>query len=372
MDNTDIVIIGAGVIGLAISAELSQDYENIVVLEKEDSFGRETSSRNSEVIHSGIYYPEGSLKSRLCVEGAQLLYEICEKQKIAYKKLGKLIVALEKTDIRSLHGLFEKGKRNNVKGLVLLDKEGISKLDPHTNAIAAIYSPNTGIIDSHALMKYYFSKAKEKGVLFVFKSEVNYIMREGDGFSIGIKQDDYQLKTRMVINCAGLCSDVIAAMAGVDINKNGYKIKFCKGSYFYYSKYYPLKMLVYPLPHTDLSGLGIHASFDLGNRLRFGPDVEYVESINYNVDTNKKNSFYERASKLLPGLDINAFVPDTAGVRPKLYAEGEPIRDFVINDESRIGLRGLIDLIGIESPGLTASPAIARMVKNIVREIFAS
>jgi L-2-hydroxyglutarate oxidase LhgO len=369
MDEVRITVIGAGVIGLSIASELSAKYDNIVVLEKHHGFGQEISSRNSEVIHSGIYYPQGSLKTRLCVEGAELLYGICKKYSIPHKKLGKLIVATDSSELQTLEKLFENGERNNVKDLAILEKHDIDKIEPRTNGIAAIYSPNTGVIDSHSLMKYFFNNAKDKGVLFAFHSEIELLSKEKDGFLIGIKENKYRFKSEVVINCAGLSSDFIASLAGIDIQKSGYKLKFCKGSYFSYAKTSPIKMLIYPVPHKELIGLGVHATLDLGNRLRFGPDTEYVESIDYIVDINKKDAFYESASKIIPGLEKDAFTPDMAGIRPKLHGPNEELKDFIIRDETENGIPGLINLIGIESPGLTASPAIAAMVADIVNRI---
>lgn len=370
MDEVAITIIGAGAIGLAIAAELSADYDSVVVLEKNDSFGQEISSRNSEVIHSGIYYPEGSLKARLCIEGADLLYGICEKYSIPHKRLGKFIVATEQAELEALEQLFINGKKNGVEDLVLLEKKEINNIESNTNAIAAIYSPNTGIIDSHSLMKHFLNVAKERGVLVAFNSEVEFINKEDSGFVIGIKQENFQLKSRVVINCAGLSADYLAELAGIDIDKSGYRISPCKGSYFSYSKPSPVGMLVYPIPVKRLTGLGIHATLDLGSRLRFGPDTEYIKSVDYNVDIHKRKSFYESASKIIPGLEMDAFVPDMAGIRPKLQAENGKINDFVIREETNNGLHGLINLIGIESPGLTASPSIAKMVAGIVSEIL--
>lgn len=366
MENVDITIIGAGVIGLVVAAELAGKYENIVVLEKNDSFGQESSSRNSEVIHSGIYYPVGSLKARLCVEGARLLYKICQENNIPHRRVGKLIIATEDSELKGLKELFEKGKRNQVVNLILLEKKEIEKLEQRTNAIAAIYSPDTGIIDSHSLMKYFLNLAKAKGVFFTFRSELASIEKENGGFVLGVKEEGYKFKSRLLINCAGLVSDYIAALAGINIETSSYKLKFCKGSYFSYAKPSPIKMLVYPLPDEELVGLGVHATLDLGGQLSFGPDVEYIEGINYEVDPHKREPFFQGASKLIMGLEKEAFIPKQAGIRPKLYGRQEPVRDFVITDEAQKGLAGLINLIGIESPGLTASVAIAKLVGQLV------
>jgi len=369
MEEVAITIIGAGVVGLAIAAELSKTHNSIVLLERHGSFGQEISSRNSEVVHAGIYYPEGTLKAKLCVEGAEKLYDICRKNDIPHKRIGKLIVAVDREEIKVLEKLFVKGKGNNVKDLRLLSKPEVQKIEPNTNAIAALYSPNTGIIDSHSLMKHFFRIAGSNNVLFAFDSEVNLLSKEGQWFVVGVKEENYRFKSRIVVNCAGLSSDRISAMAGIDILRKNYKLTYCKGSYFSYDKPSPVKMLIYPVPHDELAGLGVHATLDMGGRLRFGPDVEYVDSIDYGVDLRKKESFFNGGLKIIPGLYENAFIPDMAGIRPKLYGPGEQMRDFVIADESDQGMEGLINLIGIESPGLTASPGIARNVAEIIERL---
>lgn len=373
MDEVNITIIGAGVVGLATAAELSAFCDNIIVLEKHDSFGRETSSRNSEVIHSGIYYPHGSLKATLCVEGAKLLYELCACHSIPYRKTGKLIVAADKSEELILTNLLEKGRQNNVQGLTLLSKQDVSTREPHIIAEAALYAPETGIIDSHSLMKHFYTVAEANGTLFAFNSELNSLARVQDGFIAGIKQDDYQFRSRIIINCAGLYSDCIAGLAGIDVHKHDYTLKYCKGSYFSYAKPSPVSMLIYPVPHEELVGLGVHATLDLGGRLRFGPDAEYVPgTLDYKVDPAKKDGFYQGATRIISGLDKDAFIPDMSGIRPKLQGPGEKVRDFIIREESDKDLPGLINLIGIESPGLTASPAIAKMVAEMVRKLLTS
>jgi L-2-hydroxyglutarate oxidase LhgO len=364
MDKVKITIIGAGVVGLAIAAKLSMEYDDIVVLEKHEKFGQETSSRNSEVIHSGIYYPPNSLKAELCVEGARLLYEYCEKHSIPHSKLGKLIVASNESEITALQELYETGIQNGVKGLTLIEKDEINKMELNVNAVAAIYSPNTGIIDSHSLMSHLHGVANASGVLFSFNTEVNFIEKQKNGYVIGIKNDDYKFVSSLIINSAGLSADHIAAMAGIDIDRADYRLSYCKGSYFSYSRKSPVKMLIYPVPHNDLTGLGIHATLDLGGRLRFGPDTEYVDAIGYKVDAGKRDIFYETAKNYIKGLDKEAFNQDMAGIRSKIKGDG--IKDFVIKHEIDRGMGGFINLIGIESPGLTASLSIAKYVKNMV------
>ncbi len=370
MDEVDITVIGAGVVGLAVAAELSRLRRSIVVLEKAETYGRETSSRNSGVIHSGIYYPSGSLKARLCKEGADLLYDICRAGSIPHRRTGKLIVAADQSELAGLEALYETGKRNGLKDFRVLGKGAIREMEPAVNAAAGIHLPNTGIIDVHALMKHFYNEAAARHVLFAFGSEVDRIEKDRAAFTVGVRQEQYQFSSRVVINCAGLASDRVAAMAGLDIDKLEYRLRYCKGSYFSYAGPSPVRMLVYPLPHETLAGLGVHATIDLGGRLRFGPDVEYVDVISYSVDPAKRDLFFEGAGRIIPGLDKEAFHPEMAGVRPKLQGPGEPVRDFVIADETRNGLPGLINLIGIESPGLTAAPAIARMVGDMAKTML--
>lgn len=365
MERVDIAIIGAGIVGLATAAALARSNENIIVLERNDSFGRETSSRNSEVIHSGLYYPEGSLKTRLCVTGAAQLFDLAGRHAIPHKRIGKLIVATEESERAALVSLYQQGQRNGISGLSLLDRDEVRKLEPNTRAVAAIHSPNTGIIDSHALMAHYYREATARSVLFSFQSEVSFIERQHDGFVLGIVGDDYRFHSRVVVNSAGLASDRVAELAGLDVDACGYRIHYCKGSYFSYSKPSPLRMLVYPVPHEHLTGLGVHATLDLGGRLRFGPDAEYVDTLDYKVDPKKQDEFYQGAIKIVPGLDRQALQADMAGVRPKLSGKDEAARDFVIADEASRGLPGLINLIGIESPGLTAASAIAAMASDL-------
>lgn len=363
MDEVNITIIGAGVIGLSIAAELSNLYTDIVVLEKNTHFGQETSSRNSEVIHAGIYYPNDSLKLKLCLEGADCLYELCEKASIPCKRLGKLIVATEPSESGALEELFNSAVARGARDLKILDQREIHSLEPNIRGVAAIYSPRTGIIDSHSLMKHLSGLARSNGVDIVYDSEVDTVQKKGSGFRVGIKQDDYCFLSKVVINCAGLFSDRIAERAGIDIDQEGYRLYLCKGNYFSYAKPSPIGRLVYPLP--DHHHLGIHATLDMGSRLRFGPDAEYVSEIDYQVNEKSAEKFYQAARKIIPCLDRESMVPDMSGIRPKIQGPHDPFKDFIIKEESDLSLHGLINLIGIESPGLTACQAIAKMVAQL-------
>jgi L-2-hydroxyglutarate oxidase LhgO len=372
---SDITIIGAGVVGLAIAAQLARHGRVVYVLEKNERFGQETSSRHSGVIHSGIYYPYGSLKAKLCVEGNHLLYELCPKHGIGYKKLGKLIVAASDEETGQLQELKEKGQRNGAEGLRMISRSELKKLEPNVEGVAALLSPSTGIIDSHALMEHFVARAKDGGTEIAYRKKVVGIEKVSDGYKVTVEEDDkgkFSFTTRILINCAGLYCDKIAGLAGIDIDKAGYRLHYCKGEYFSVGngKNRLVKRLIYPVPEVKDTGLGVHVTLDLEGRMRLGPNTQYVDSIDYSVDSRHKDSFYKSAIKMLPFIEYEDLEPEMAGIRPKLQGPGEDVKDFVIRDESDRGLLGFIDLIGIESPGLTSSLAIARYVAGIVRDIL--
>jgi len=368
----DVAIIGAGVIGLATAREIAQEKKGVFVFEKNRTFGLETSSRNSEVIHAGIYYPEDSLKAKLCVEGKSLLYKLCDKHNIAYKKCGKIIVAADENEINWLKELYEQGRKNGVADLVLLSRTELKKLEPNIEARTGLLSPSSGILDSYALLKFLYSQAREKGAEFVFDTKVIGIERAGAKYKVQIKDRDgiSAFVAHVVVNCAGLNSDKIAQLAGLDIDKAGYKLHYCKGEYFSLdSKYRNLvSRLIYPVP--EQVGHGIHWRQGLDGRVLLGPSAHYVETIDYAVDETYKQYFYNSAKRFLPFVELEDLAPESAGIRPKLQGPDEAFRDFVIAHEEEAGFPGLINLIGIESPGLTAFPAIARYVSRMVDELF--
>ena len=368
----DIIIIGAGVVGLAIAAEVSRTNKNIFVFEKNPTFGLETSSRNSEVIHAGMYYPDNSLKAKFCVEGNHLLYEFCEKYSIKHKRLGKLIVAADDAETKELERLYRQGIKNGISGLQMLTRDEIKLLEPNVEAVAGLLSPSTGVLDSHDLMKTFYGCAKENGVAFVFGAEVISINRNAGGYEVGIQDSErtYSLTGSVVINAAGLFSDKVAQMAGIDVEKAGYRLHYCKGAYFSLNPKIRrlVNRLVYPVP--EQAGLGTHVTLSLDGNMRLGPNTKYVDNIEYTVDERDRVDFFIAAHRYLPSIEIDDLSPDFAGVRPKLQAKGQGFCDFVIRDEADKGLPGLINLIGIESPGLTASPAIAKYVAEIVAEIL--
>lgn len=374
MADFDVAIIGAGAVGLAIAREISiNTKDSIVVLEKHTTFGEETSSRNSEVIHAGMYYPTDSLKAQLCVRGNSLIYEFCEKCGVPYKKTGKLIVGNTDEEVRNVEHLYEQGKKNGVPGLELIEMDRIKKLEPNVNARIALSSPTTGIFDVHQFMRALEVQAESNGVVFAYRSEVVGIEKDCEGYKVVVKGEDGELLeiiSRVVINAGGLGSDKIAEMAGINIDEAGYRLHFCKGEYFNVANRHAGKIchLIYPTP-TRIS-LGIHTRLRLDGTLALGPNAFYVNEINYDVDESHKRDFFESVKDFLPFIEENDLTPEMAGIRPKLQKEGESFRDFVIREESDKGLPGFINLVGIESPGLTAALAIAEYVADIYRNII--
>ncbi len=360
-----VTILGAGAVGLSVALSISEDFKNILVIEKHPTFGMEISSRNSEVIHAGIYYLEGSLKARLCVEGRRRLYDFLKTHNLPFKKTGKLIVA-KKNEESQLISLYQRGIANGVDGLSLIEAKDIKRLEPYVKGDIALYSKETGIFDSHSYMKKLYNLGKEKKVLFAFNHEVIGLEKNSSHYRIFVKGGE--VTSNIVINASGLNSDKIAKMVGIDIKKENYEISYCKGDYFYYTKKSPVNMLIYPLPREDLRGLGVHATVDLAGRLRFGPDAYFVDKIDYTVDKNKKDHFFRMASELIEDLKKDSLMPDMSGIRPKLKGVG--IRDFIIKEESEKGFEGFINLIGIESPGLTASLAIGQYVRQLINEVM--
>lgn len=370
IEKFDVAIIGAGIIGLSIAHELSRKGKHVCLVEKHESFGKETSSRNSEVIHSGIYYPKESLKARFCVEGNKLLYELCAKKNIAHRKVGKMVVALDDSETIELEKLMARGKNNGVEGLRMLSRREILELEPAVTAIAALYSPSTGIIDSHSLMKYLETVAKEHGALINYCSEAVAIEKKEAEYAVTIKEPGglFSFHSTAVVNCAGLYSDKIAEMAGINIDSNGYRLRFCKGEYFNVSgaKAGLVKRLIYPVPHLKSGGLGTHVTIDLQGNLRLGPDAVYTDKIDYTVNPAKSENFYKSVHKFLPQIELSDLEPGMAGIRPKLQTPNEDFRDFIIRNEQDKSLPGFVNLIGIESPGITSCLAIAQYVSGII------
>jgi len=369
VERVDVLIVGAGVIGLAIAERLSRKDREIVVVERHDGFGRETSSRNSEVIHAGLYYEQSLLKTRLCVRGNPLLYELCASQNIPYRKTGKIIVAVEEGEVERLEAIMEQATSNGVPGLRMLAAREIQVLEPEVSGVAALYSPESGILDSHLLMSYLERTAEAQGVTTAYSCRVMGLHKSSDGYAVSILDADgesLQIETEVLINSAGLWADAVAEMAGIDVAEAGYRLYPCKGEYFAVSSRHHgrLGMLVYPVP-TPIH-LGAHAVLGLDDRLKIGPNAVYVDQIHYDVDASRRGEFFQKARRFLPFLEEEDLTPDMAGIRPKLYRLGEPFRDFVIREEGDRGLDGLVNLVGIESPGLTSCLSIAEMVEGLL------
>lgn len=370
MERVDVTVVGAGAIGLAIAAELVGEWGEVAVVERRDSFGRETSSRNSEVIHAGIYYPAGSRKASLCVEGRAELYRLLEARGIPFRKTGKLIVAWDPAQVPVLERLKAQGDANGVEGLRLLGRTEVAALEPDVRAIAGLLSPETGIFDTHRFMAFLEKKAASRATI-AYRCEVVGIDKGPGGYTVRVRDADgaeYRFESRKVVNAAGLGAERVARMAGIDTAAAGYAIHPCKGEYFRLGrgKGSGIRHLVYP-PPTHIS-LGVHTVIDLQGGVKLGPSAFYVEDVSdYSVDERHRREFFLGVREYLPFVEEEDLTPDTAGIRPKLYREGEPQRDFIIREEADRGLEGFVNLLGLESPGLTASLAVARVAAQLLK-----
>ena len=366
-----ITIIGAGVVGLAVSERVTRDFGDVFLVEKHKTFGQETSSRNSEVIHAGIYYPKDSLKSRLCLEGKSMMYNYCRKHDIPFKKCGKIIVATSEDEIPVIEQIMKTAAANGVDDLELIDKERIAELEPSVYALKAILSPSTGIVDSHSLMKSLETGTVQNGGQIAYGNELTGIRKIDGGYEITLSDSEktsFSFSSSIVINSAGLGSGLVSEMAG--IQDESLRIRFCKGEYFRLNppKNRLISRLVYPVPVHNLEGIGIHVTIDMNGGVKLGPDVTWLDSnaLDYKVTPSKQEAFFRSARKFLPFLEYSDISPEMAGIRPKLQGPGEPVRDFYIREESARGMPGFINLTGIESPGLTSCLAIANHVRSLI------
>jgi L-2-hydroxyglutarate oxidase LhgO len=373
MHEVDITIVGAGVTGLAVACALSDRGRQVVVVEQEPGPGRQTSSRSSEVVHAGIYYPAGSLKARLCVEGARTLYAFCDRYHVPFLPVGKVIVAASYGEEPAIEGLWRTGGENGAEGLTLLTASELRKREPHVAGVSALFSPQTGIVDSHRLIRRLEALALDSGCIILYRTRLSALDRTPKGYACRVEgpgQDSYSFQSRVLVNAAGLFADTVAAMAGIAVDEAGYRIYPVKGQYFRVrgAKQTLVHGLVYPSPEKNLTGLGIHVTKDLSGSVRLGPDARYVDTLDYDVDPAHARDFFLSAHGLLPFLDEDDLVPDTAGIRPKIQPPGTEVRDFVIRHEADRGLEGLISLVGMESPGLTACLAVGETVKGLLAE----
>lgn len=365
----DVAVVGAGVVGLATAAALARNGRSCLVLERHDAIAREGTSRSSEVVHAGIYYPAGSLKATLCVEGRERLYARCRRLGIAHARLGKVIVATSTAETPALEALAQRAAGNGVPPLAWLDADAVRALEPDVRATAGLLSPETGIVDAHALALSYQAEAEAHGAQLLLRTELRGLGRVGDAWRLEVADADgapATLACAAVVNAAGLAADRVAAWAGIDVEARGLRLHYCKGDWFSLVPGAPLRFrrLVYPVPAG--AGLGVHVTLDLGGRVRLGPDAEYVPEPRYDVDPAKREAFAAAAGRYLPTLRAEWLAPDQAGIRPKLAGPGEGFRDFVVREESDAGLPGLVNLVGIESPGLTAAGAIAERVVTLL------
>jgi len=366
--DVDCLVVGAGVVGLAVARELCLQGKEVLLLEKESSFGMQTSSRNSEVIHAGIYYPEGSLKAQLCVRGKQLLYAYCVQNKILFNNCGKLIVASGKEQELKLRQIAQHARANGVEDLEWLDKAALFNKEPELSASAALFSPSTGILDSHAFMLQLQADIESNGGCCIFNSSLSFDCVTSKGIQLILNDNEAIIHARECINACGLSAiPLLKNFEGFPKSKLP-KAHFAKGSYFSYSARTPFSHLVYPIPENG--GLGVHLTLDLQGSARFGPDVEWLdnnfEGFDYKVDEAKVELFKRSIQSYWPEIDAAKLIPAYSGIRPKISGFGQPSGDFLIQGESQHGISGLVNLFGIESPGLTSSLAIAEKVRDLI------
>ncbi len=358
VERIDCAVIGAGVVGLAVARELALAGREVIVLDRAGAIGTETSSRNSEVIHAGIYYPAGSLKARLCVAGKRLLYRYCSERGIPHARLGKLLVATAAAEVPALEGYARSAAANGVDDLAWLSAERVAEIEPAVRCVAALHSPSTGIVDSHALMQSLQGDAENAGATLVFRSPVERGAAGDDGIDLQVGgAEPMAIRCRSVVNCAGLAAPALArTIAGVP-DARVPRAYFAKGHYFTLAGRSPFGRLIYPM--AEAGGLGVHVTLDLAGQARFGPDVEWIDEVDYAFDERRAERFYAAIRRYYPDLPDGALQPGYTGVRPKIVGPGAPAADFVIDGPAAHGVAGLVNLFGIESPGLTASLAIA-------------
>lgn len=365
MESVDAVVIGAGVVGLACARALAMRGCETLILERHDAFGTETSARNSEVIHAGLYYPSGSLKAQLCVAGNQLLYDFCATHGVAHRRCGKLIVATSPAQEARLHDLLVQGQSNGVAGLQMLAAEEARQLEPELLCNAALLSQTTGIIDSHGLMLSILGDAERQGATLALRSPFFGGELTSTGIAIEVGETEImQLRTSILINSAGLHACRVAASLEGFASQHIPKAFLAKGNYYSHASRVPFSHLVYPVPEPG--GLGVHLTLDLGGQARFGPDVEWISAFDYNVNPARAERFYSEVRRYWPGLRDGSLQPAFCGIRPKISGPGDLAADFLIQGPDTHGVSGLVNLFGIESPGLTSSLAIAEQVASMV------
>jgi L-2-hydroxyglutarate oxidase LhgO len=367
-ESVEIVVVGAGVVGLAVAKHLADAGREVLVLEKEEQIGSETSARNSEVIHAGIYYPPGSMKAALCVAGKAALYSYCAERGIPHKQCGKLIVAADVRETPSLEKILVNATESGVTDLALIDAEAARALEPNLQCEVALLSPSTGIIDSHQYMLALEGDISRQGGIVAVRSTFCSADLIADGFKLEVDtagSNVMALDCRILINAGGLHAQRVANTIQTMPRELVPQRYLAKGSYFTLSGRAPFERLIYPLPTT--ASLGLHYSVDLGGQARFGPDVEWIDAVDYEVDAERAAEFESSIRRYFPALDSSALSPGYAGVRPKIVGPGESAGDFELQGPQEHGVDGLINLFGIESPGLTSSLAIGSHVASLVK-----
>jgi L-2-hydroxyglutarate oxidase LhgO len=363
MERVECAVVGAGIIGLACARALALAGREVAILEAEGAIGTHTSSRNSEVIHAGIYYARGSLKAGSCLAGNRALYEYCVAHGVPHARCGKLIVAADERQVPELEQIQRRAHANGVTDVVWMSREQAQALEPALRCAAALYSPSTGIIDSHALMLAYLGDAQARGAALALKSRLEKVLARADGFELHLGGGD-RVQARLLVNSAGLRAPSVArAIEGYDARLAPSEL-YAKGNYFTLTGRAPFSRLVYPVPEPG--GLGVHVTLDLAGRARFGPDVEWVDGIDYRVDPARAARFYGAIRRYWPALPDGALAPGYAGVRPKTAGPQAAAQDFIVQGPAEHGVPGLANLFGIESPGLTASLALADHVANLL------
>lgn len=367
MDKVECVVVGAGIVGLAVARALAMAGREVVILEAEDAIGTHTSSRNSEVIHAGLYYPKGSLKARLCVSGKRLLYDYCAGHGVPHSNIGKIVVAVTEVQIATLRSYVQKAEANGVRDLRWLSREELREREPAVECFAGFFSPSTGIVDSHALMLAYQGDAENSGATVVFKSPVESGAADSDGIVLNVGGDEpMTIACRSVVNSAGLFAQNIArSIEGVPAQSIPPQY-FAKAHYYTLSGRPPFRRLVYPV--ASHAHLGVHVTVDLAGQVRFGPDVTWVDSVDYSFDHSREPLFYAAIREYYPGLKDGQLQPGYTGIRPKVSGPNEAAGDFLIRGRKDHGVPGLVNLYGIESPGLTASLAIAAHVTGLLQD----
>ncbi|HTW68256.1 MAG TPA: NAD(P)/FAD-dependent oxidoreductase [Acetobacteraceae bacterium] len=364
MDEVECIVVGAGVIGLAVARALALAGREVIVLDAAGGIGTETSSRNSEVIHAGIYYPANSLMARFCVAGRRMLYAYCREKGVPHRNCGKLIAATNAEEDALLSGIQRRAEANGVEGMRILTAAEATAMEPNLRCTSALHSPATGIIDSHAYMLALQGDAENAGAACVFLSPVTGAQVVQGGFEVSVGgSEPTHLRCRLLVNSAGLHAPFLARnIEGMPPDRVP-AAYYAKGNYFTLSGRSPFSRLIYPVPVPG--GLGVHLTIDLGGQARFGPDVQWIEDIDYTVDPARADSFYAAVRKYWPALQDGALQPGYAGIRPKILPRGAPAQDFVVQGPQQHGVPGLINLFGMESPGLTASLALAQHVVEV-------